>query len=91
MLKAKLVALSKGIFIPDSLINELENYVNRNNLVQNPNLVHSCCPQCLKAHALKTADSFGMEKEAKQFINELFDCESGHLGYYLDCEDLIKF
>jgi len=77
--------------IPDNLARELENFAKRNSIFStkvDDKLVHHCCPSCLKAHALKKSEELNLD--CKEAIEEMFECETGHLGYYLDEEEIIK-
>ena len=50
-----------------------------------------CCPRCLKAHMLKTAEKIGISKEGRKFLSLFVNGEIGHYeGYYLDEDKLIK-
>lgn len=66
------------------LITELKSFVKRNSIEG------GYCQRCLKAHALRKADEFGMSKDSVKFIDILSDQEAGHIGYYLDEDDLIR-
>jgi len=90
MLKAKLLALTKGILIHDNLISELDSFVERNKLFENKNYPYTCCPHCLKAHAIKLADDYGLDSNGKYFLISLFKGNIGHGEYYLDNEELKK-
>ena len=76
--------------LSDQLSRELESFAKRNSIFStkvNDKLVHHCCPSCLKAHALKKAKEMNTDVKA---IEEMFQCETGHLGYYLDDEEIVK-
>jgi len=47
--------------------------------------IHKCCESCLKAFSLEKADS----SQEKVIIEKLFDCKTGHNGYYVYGEELI--
>ena len=96
LLLQKMSALKKGIFIPDSLIAEMELFSSRNSLsevidskylTKKPKEV---CPSCLKAHTLRHATLLGLPKESLDFIDQLLPGNKGHHGYYLDKDDLVK-
>ncbi len=81
----------------DSLINEIEDFANRNDLVKSEfyleetNSLYKCCPNCLKAHALTKAREFGLNQESINILSTIFKGDIGHYGrYYLDEEELIK-
>lgn len=97
MLSSKLEALPYGVLLPDNLIGEMESFTERNSLVnmkvskQNGKAeLNHCCPRCLKAHALKTGKEIGLDNISLFFISRLFNCKSGHDGYYLDENNLVK-
>lgn len=96
LLDYKMHGLSKGLIIPDDLIAELEEYAKRNSLgkiasdFDNPVHINECCPRCLKAHMLKTAEKIGISPEGRQFLSLFMPGEVGHSGYYLDEEELVE-
>ena len=96
LLSHKISALRRGIFIPDSLIAEMEMFASRNALsdlidakylTKKPNEV---CPSCLKAHTLRHASLIGLPSESLDFLDKLLPGQKGHLGYYMDSGNLIK-
>jgi|SRR3989344_1517583 len=88
--------LSSNSELPENLISEIESFRKRNALVEieipirNAFTVVQCCPQCIKAHAIKKANDLGLGQQALNVIEKEFSGEIGHKGYYLDGEDLIK-
>ncbi|MEK6927206.1 MAG: hypothetical protein AABX11_02135 [Nanoarchaeota archaeon] len=90
MLRNKAQALLNRILIPDTLISELDEFTKRNNVSQSQEELHSSCPNCLKAHAIKTAIDIGLDADAIIFLQNLLDGKTGHEGYYLDGDELIK-
>src|SRR3989338_9637177 len=73
--------------------------------IENHKPLHCCCSRCLKARLMRKCDELGMKdkpsvsihspkhgqvKEHKKIISEIFDCETGHDGYYLDGSKLFK-
>ena len=96
LLDYKIQGLAKGLIIPDDLIAELESYAERNPLhklvknAQSKKEIMGCCPRCLKAHMLKTAENLGISQEGRQFLSLFMQGEAGHNGYYLDADELIK-
>ncbi len=87
LVKHKMAGLNKGMLIPDDLIAEAERFMDRN-VISDADL--QCCPQCLKAHVIKKATEFGLSTKEIEFLNEMFNSEIGHNGYYLDADKLIK-
>lgn len=90
LLEAKRFALLQGIIITDDLISEINSFAERNNAVSNSKALHTSCPHCLKAHAISSANELGLDSRAKSFIDALLEGETGHDGYYLDKDKLIK-
>jgi len=84
--------LENGILVPEILIAELEDFAARNSIngLHRDKMKSHCCTRCLKAHALRKSDELGLNKKARTFLEELFECEEGHDGYYLDRESLIE-
>jgi hypothetical protein len=96
LLSQKISAIRIGIFIPDSLIAEIEQFVARNQLsneidaaylTQVPNEV---CPHCLKAHAMHRARLLDLPAESVEFIGKLLLGNRGHNGYYMDECNMVK-
>jgi len=95
LLRHKMNGLVRGLIIPDNLIAELEEYTERNSLA---NLVpeecreevYGCCPRCLKAHMIKTAEQLGLSSKEREFLSLFVDGETGHHGYYMDGDELVK-
>ena len=91
ILKSKILAIEKGILIPDNLIAEIDSFCKRNNLISIPqNETHTSCPDCLKAHALKRATALGLDPQSISFLSIMLNGKIGHNGYYLDGERLIR-
>lgn len=97
MLNSKLDALPRGILLPDNLIAELEEFISRNVVIkleaETPRTsleLGKCCIRCLKAHAIRRGMETGLDKVSLAFLEGLFDCETGHDGYYLDSDKLVK-
>src|SRR3989339_567811 len=88
LLKRKILGLQSGRMIPDKLISELEEFVNRNLLINDKK--GSFCPRCLKAHASNKANELGLDPNSLEFFGTLFIGDLGHNGYYLDEGDLVK-
>jgi hypothetical protein len=93
LLKTK---IAKRILLPTALIEELEDFTERNSLaimaysLPDRKPIHKCCPQCLKAHIIKTAKDLKIGKHEVKLISSLFNCKAGHNGYYLDLDNLVK-
>ncbi|MAG27542.1 hypothetical protein CMI47_18565 [Candidatus Pacearchaeota archaeon] len=82
--------------LPSVFMRQIDSFIKRNSLgvsacSLDKKLLHTYCPQCLKAHALKTALSVGLDQELTELIEELFeDFSEGHNGFYLDNGELNK-
>ena len=74
------------ILIPSRFISDLEEFARRNYLPH----IEECCPQCLKAHAIKRAEEHNLSREEIGSLKSLFKGKIGHNGYYLDKEKLIE-
>lgn len=95
LIHKKINLLKNGSFFPDELINEMEEYAKRNDLVKSDvyiqdSSIHKCCPSCLKAHALVKARELGVKEDTINHLTKFLKGEIGHDGYYLDEEELIK-
>lgn len=81
--------------LPEKILNEAREFIKRNSLVvvaykvENRKPLHCCCARCLKAHLIKKCDELDMKKH-KTKLSEIFRCETGHYGYYVDDSRLIK-
>jgi len=84
LLDIKRKALENQIIIPDALIAELEEFSSRNVIEE------GYCEMCLKAYALRKAKEIQLDKKAIEFLENAFDCKTGHMGYYLDENKIIK-
>lgn len=82
----KVIGLTRGLIIPDDLIAKMESFMKRNSIKE----ANHCCPNCLKAHILKTANDIGISRDGKQFLSLFIGGEAGHNGYYLDGDELVK-
>ena len=92
LLKRKAEGLLKGVLISDSLISEIDSFVDRNNVITPLNgMMHAVCKDCLKAHAMKKASELGLDQRSIDFIDSVLDGKFGHYGYYMDKDNLIKF
>ncbi len=84
------------VFIPDSLIAEMEQFASRNmlsNIIGKEFLTEEpkeVCPSCLKAHALMHASRLGLPRESREFLDSILPGNKGHNGYYLDGEKIVK-
>lgn len=91
MLYKKMIALKKGIIIPDNLINEMENYTKRNILKPcNESEIFDFCPACFKAHLIKKGKEMELDKKAIKYLENEFYGLIGHNGYYIDEDNLIQ-
>lgn len=97
LLDYKISGLTMGLIIPDDLIAGLESYAQRNSLTgvasesKTKKSMVGCCPRCLKAHMLKTAEKIGISQEGRKFLALFMPGEAGHYGgYYLDEDKLMK-
>lgn len=81
--------------LPEKVVREGERFCKRNLLMEFGSKKGSkeffgCCERCLKAHLILKARSFGFGKEVLGRISNVFACERGHEGYYLDREKVVK-
>ena len=62
--------------LPKGYVAELRSFIRRNALGEmdngSPSKVSYYCPQCLKAHALKTAEEMNLDNEFIELIKEVF-------------------
>ena len=85
LINYKIIGLTQGLIIPDDLIAEIEYYMRRNSIGE----ARQCCPRCLKAHMIKTADDIGISSDGKKFLSLFIKGDVGHDGYYLDGDELV--
>jgi len=82
---ALIFSILQSNVIFDKMIPELRKFEKRNAILKK-----GCCPRCLKAHAVKRAQSMKLEPKLISLIRNLFECETGHLGYYMDRKAIVK-
>ncbi len=88
--------LTKITNIPDLLIKEADSFIKRNSLaviacdIHSKEHINECCPSCLEAHLIRKAKELGLNKNHKEAIQKIFECEIGHNGYYIDRERLVR-
>ena len=97
LINHKIEYLKKGVIIPDYVLSEIMNYAYRNKLLEGEyslsekEVFDYFCPSCLKAHTQKIIEKFELPKETAKALMGLFNCrETGHNGYYLDGNEVIK-
>ena len=84
---------SDTVFIPLDLQKEIENFLISNVAAakySNGKVRIYCCQNCLKAHVLQVARNLDCDYETLVYLNDLFPCEAGHMGYYLNNGILIN-
>lgn len=87
---------ARRVVLPEALIEEIEDFTERNSLVIIAHTlpdripIHRCCPQCLKAHILHTAQDLKLDKNLVRSLSAVLNCGEGHNGFYLDEGRLIK-
>jgi hypothetical protein len=96
----KSVRLSGDVYIPEVLVKQMDNFVERNAIIDlGKNAVsngkdsevqgrYKCCQSCLKAFALIKASEMKLGQDTIDLLDAMFDCDTGHDGYYLDKEGL---
>ncbi len=87
--------LTKLTNFPVSLVKEAKSFMERNSLavvacnIEDKELIHECCPNCLQAHLLKRAKEKGYIEESA-IIQDIFEFDIGHDGYYIDKGKLLR-
>lgn len=81
--------------IPLALLDEMKLFCSRNVLIfplREPNSfeAYPCCQRCLKAFAIEKAKELELGEGVLALLDKMFDCETGHDGYYLDGEHVLK-
>ncbi|MAG38292.1 hypothetical protein CMI45_02815 [Candidatus Pacearchaeota archaeon] len=84
--------------VSGKLIDEIKKYANKNSFVFDSYSIHDnedvtvkvCCIKCLKAHALAKAKELELNSDLIRVLEEVFNCDTGHNGYYLNREKAIK-
>ena len=85
----------KGLAVNShGIVNEIKNFIQRNSLVVSKNKsgkvdVHFCC-NCLKAHLKNVAKKRNIDENASRILCAILHCQTGHGGYYIDANKLIK-
>ena|SRR3989338_579519 len=79
---------------PPEIVREMAHFIVKNNLSitfsLNGEARYHCCKRCLKAHLVVASRKYKLSKEALFFLNRLFPEKTGHEGYYLNEENLLK-
>ncbi|MBU0907487.1 MAG: hypothetical protein KKD18_04635 [Nanoarchaeota archaeon] len=81
--------------MPREILEEMRKFVERNSLViiayriDGRKPLHCCCSRCLKAHLIKKCKERGFGEQGK-VISRMFNCETGHNGYYIDDSELFE-
>jgi uncharacterized membrane protein YheB (UPF0754 family) len=76
------------------ILDEVKNFITRNSLVISKNKkgsvdVHFCC-SCLKAHITNIARKLNIDENATRILCAVLHCQSGHAGYYMDADKVLK-
>lgn len=96
--KNKLQLVSALGYSHDALEKEARDFIKRNVIIESTLICSEgkftsqipCCEQCLKAHLLKKAEKFRIDKEKISMLEYCFKCEEGHNGFYLDVNKVVK-
>ena len=76
------------------IIDEVKHFITRNSLVVSKSKkgsvdVHFCC-SCLKAHLVNIAKRLNIDENATKVLCAVLHCQSGHGGYYMDADKVMK-
>ena len=81
--------------LPQQFMEKIYSYRERNaflKLIKDKSpVIEICCPSCLKAHIRKTAVEFELSSDVSKKVFNITNGNTGHMGYYLDKDKLIKF
>lgn len=75
--------------VSNILLKEIERFSGRNAIPVGQNENH-CCERCLKAYLVKRISEGRLSMDNFLPINILFPCETGHNGYFMDNDNLVK-
>lgn len=80
--------------LPSWFAARLETFAQKNALASayspmRAEVISCCCRQCLKANALALARNAALSPAALALLSRLFNCKTGHDGYYLNQGKLI--
>lgn len=90
LLEKKINALMHGSIVPDDLIAAVEDFRERNAIVETGENKKICCQQCLKAYALKKAEELEIGKNAMAAVERMIPGKAGHDGYFIDEDRLLS-
>jgi hypothetical protein len=79
--------------MPKQLFGEVMRFIERNKLVQEKDSIVRkpiVCLKCLQAHIMKKAQEMGVKGKIELMLIEELDYKTGHGGYYMDNEKLVK-
>lgn len=76
------------------ILGEVKDFIKRNSLVVSKSKkgsvdVHFCC-SCLKAHLINLSRKLNIDENATKMLCAVLHCQSGHGGYYMDSNELVK-
>lgn len=82
-----------GAYSP-RILDEVKHFIKRNSLVVSKSKkgsvdVHFCC-SCLKAHIINITKRFNIDENAAKILCAVLHCQSGHGGYYMDSDKVMK-
>ncbi len=84
------------LILPSALIEEIEDFAERNSLavvghtLHDRRPLHRCCPACLKAHILKVSEELNLNRKLVFQLSRTLPSPIGHNGYYIDEDKLIN-
>ncbi len=82
--------------ISEKLIREANAFKKRNAIVvaerdlESKKAVYECCPACLKAHLIKKADEWNLDRDLSELLFRMVGNPTGHYGYYMDRGKIYK-
>lgn len=78
------------------ILREAESFKKRNAIavvackLDSRKKVYKCCPNCLKAHLIKKAEEWDLGRDLVEIIDNTVEHETGHYGYYMDKDKIVK-
>ncbi|MBI3334131.1 hypothetical protein HYZ97_01475 [Candidatus Pacearchaeota archaeon] len=82
------------ILLPSTFVEAIQAFRESNSVATTYSIhgkpTYRYCERCLKAHAMKTAQEIGLDSRILRCLEQALPGETGHDGYYLNHEELIK-
>lgn len=93
LLKRNMISF-KNLSKPEQFVYEMKQFAARNSFKvekttkNGTSYEYAVCTRCLKAHMLNFAHQSDWSEAHREWINAVFRCPTGHMGYYMDAGEV---